>query len=107
MCNPANPGDAAVTLTPGQILGGLIAGATLSAGRAYTLPLATDFAAAVGSNMDIGDPFMLLVSALGNTITVTTNTGWTVTGTATVATATQRFFLITRTAAATFSIQGL
>jgi hypothetical protein len=102
----SNPGDAAVTLTPGQILGGIIAGATLTVGRAYTMPLAATFAAAV-PEMSIGDTFLLLVNALGNTITMTTNTGWTLTGTLTVATATSRFFLITRTGAATFAMVGL
>jgi hypothetical protein len=101
----SNPGDAAVTLTPGQILGGVIAG-VITAGRAYTMPLAATFAAAV-PEMSIGDSFLLLVNALGNTITMTTNTGWTLTGTLTVATATSRFFLITRTGAATFAMVGL
>lgn len=106
MVQPVNPGDAAVTLTPGQLSTGLIAAITLTGARAYTLPLAVDMAAAF-PQMDIGDSMMVLIYAVGNTITMTTNTGWTVAGTATIATTVSRWFRIEKTAAAAFTLTGM
>jgi hypothetical protein len=70
------------TLTTAQILNGLLIG-TPVAPAAYTLPLAADLDAAV--NMAVGEAFVFNVRNDGATgtvdhITMTTNTGWTLSG---------------------------
>jgi hypothetical protein len=70
------------TLTTAQILNGFLIGTPVAA-AAYTLPLAADLDAAV--KMDIGEAFEFHIRNDGVTgtvdhITVTTNTGWTLSG---------------------------
>lgn len=68
-----------------------------------TLPLAADLAAAI-PNMAINDTFVLrIINTNSGTATIVTNTGWTLTGTLTLATNTTRDFLVTKTGAATFT----
>lgn len=99
--------DANNVLTPAQVLGGLITSSGKTASRNLQLPLASDFAAAV-PNMDIGDTLMFQVASLdGQSAVVTTNTGWTVSGNATVALNSAKEFVVQKTGAATFNIIGL
>lgn len=105
-------GDA--TLTPAQILNGLLIGTPVAA-AAYTLPLAADLDAAV--KMDVGEAFEFIVRNDGVTgtvdhITMTTNTGWTLSGSmvihqsGTPAAGETAFgsFVVRKTAAAAFTL---
>lgn len=72
-----------------------------------TLPLAADLAAALPM-MQIGDTYVLrVINTNSGTATIVTNTGWTLSGTLTLATNTWREFLVTKTAAATFSAKSI
>lgn len=95
--------DTNQTLTPAQLLGGIITSAGKTASRNMVLPLATDMAAAV-PNMDVGDTFICQLASIdGFSAVVTTNTGWTVIGNATVLTASAKEIVVTRTGAAAFT----
>lgn len=95
--------DANTTLTPAQLLGGVVTSAAKTASRNMILPLATDMAAATVPNMDIGDTFIFKLASIdGQSAVVTTNTGWTVIGNATVLTASAKDVVVTKTGAATF-----
>jgi len=81
-----------------------------AATSALTLPTVANLLLAI-PNAQIGHSYVLRVKNSGsaNTWTITTNTGWTLTGTMTVATATWREVLITITsvASATATVQNL
>lgn len=78
---PATAADTA-TLTVAQLINGILL-STPTAAAAYTLPLGTDMDTALG-NFKIGSAFMFSVVNLASNaafdITMTTNTGWTLTG---------------------------
>lgn len=94
------------TLTAAMIMGGsqvihVSAGGTTPS---LTLPLASALAAAA-IGMSVGDSYMLrVINTNSGTATIVTNTGWTTSGTLTLATNTYRDFVITKTAAGTFTI---
>lgn len=70
----------AVTLTAADILGGIILS---SPGGAINLqmPLATDFDTAIGANAPVNTSFdFSVINTTANAVTLTTNTGWTLTG---------------------------
>lgn len=78
---------------------------TLAAGAPVTLPLATDLVAAQAGVT--GDSYMLRIinsSSGAFAWTVTTNTGWTLTGTMTVAQNTFRDFIVRFTSATTATL---
>lgn len=100
------------SITTAMLLAGiLLRSGALGAPAADTLPTAAAYIAAeedagafpVGSSRD----FTFINNVATHTMTVTTNTGWTLTGTMTVATATARHFKIIRTAAATCELISL
>lgn len=101
-----------VALTAAQILQNKFLRRTGAAGGgiADTLPLAADLIAAaeafgpfpVGSSFRFG-----IQDSVGQVITVTTNTGWTLTGTMTLASATFKEFIAIRTGAATMELLGI
>ena len=94
--------DANNTLTPADILGGVVTSAGKTANRTLILPLAADMAAAV-PNMDVGESLMFQVASIdGFSATITTNTGWTVSGNAIITTLTAKEIIVRRTGAATF-----
>jgi len=77
---PATATDTA-TLTAAQVLNGIIL-ATPTAAAAYTLPTVADLEAAL-SSANVGSTVDFVVVNLASSnydITMTTNTGWTVTG---------------------------
>lgn len=80
---------------------------TLGGGAAITLPLVTDLVAAL-PNAAAGMSYLLRVindSSANFAWTVTTNTGWTLAGTMTVAQATFRDFVVTLTSLTTATLQ--
>lgn len=98
---------AAFTAIGSQVAGGqvnvLALTGALGAGAALTLPTVAAMIAALPANMQanpVGVSFELRVINVSatQTWTMTTNTGWTLTGTMTVATATFRDFIVTITA---------
>ena len=97
------------TLTTAQVMNGVIV-ATPAGAAAYTLPLASDLATALGTSFAIGDAFEFNVTStsVANAITMTTNTGWTLVGDMVIDTdnPTGRF-RVRKTAAATFTIYRL
>lgn len=73
----------AVTLTAADILTGIIISAPAGAIN-LQLPLATDFDTAIGANAPVGTSFdfsIINTAGAANAPTITTNTGWTITGT--------------------------
>lgn len=70
--------NAAATLTPGQLIGGVIL-ATITAARAYTVPTKAALDAAL-PNMNQGDTHTFFMKGTGGAITVTGVTGVTVVG---------------------------
>lgn len=93
------------TLTAAMIIGGLqtfhqtLGGTT----PALTLPLGADMDTAL-PDMRVGQSYMLrIVNTNSGTATVVTNTGWTLTGTLTIATNTWRDFVITKTGTGTYT----
>jgi hypothetical protein len=85
---------------------------TFGAGGALTLPLIPALIAALpasvqGSPVGVTWQLRLINTATTQTLTVTTNTGWTLGGTQTVATNTWRDFVVTITSATTASIQSV
>ncbi len=97
----AFPGDAAVTLTMAQLLGGAIYG-IVTAGRVYTVPTAALFDAALG-NMDIGDTFCFWLVSTGGAVTLTGVSGVTVTG-GLMVDGVGSLCICTKTAASTYTI---
>lgn len=87
---------AALTLTPGQVLGGIILRDPAGLARTDTLPTAALLVAAIPGAM-IGTSFMLLIrndADAAETITVAAGTGGTISGTATIAQSNSKLFLI-------------
>lgn len=109
----ANAVTDTLTLTPEELLQGLVVG-TPTAAANYTLPKAADLIAAL---QDFGNPFIgqsfefdiINKSGGANTITVVTNTGVTTNGTLTIAQNFVRRFrvIITDPVALTYSIYSL
>lgn len=91
------------TMTAANILGRIIV--TSTGAVAATLPLATDLDIAL-PNCPVDGSFDFSVISLtgGGTCTVTTNTGWTLVGTMTVATATATLFRARKTAAGAWTL---
>lgn len=98
-----NAATAGTTLTAANITGGsaetvLAMTGTFSAPANIQLPTVAAMIAAIGSNVYAGFTYNLRIINVGSTqtLTVTTNTGWTLNGTAdTIATATWRDFIVT------------
>jgi len=93
------------TFTAAQILNGLIlVNNGITANVAYTLPTVADLEAVLVNSDKVGTTFTFRVVNLGTssgTATITTNTGWTVTGSLTMAIpVTTGAFLIARKSAA-------
>ncbi|WP_153067620.1 hypothetical protein [Paraburkholderia graminis] len=85
---------------------------TAGAGVAATLPTVANLIAALPATVQsspVGLSWQLRIInvATTQTITVTTNTGWTVSGTATIATTVWRDFVVTITSATTATIQAV
>ena len=102
------------TLTAANISGGNDAvylgfTGTFGAGGAITLPTAAALIAALGATQSVGSSYILRILNIATTqiLTVTTNTGWTVSGTATIATTTWRDFIVTINSATTATIQNV
>jgi hypothetical protein len=110
----ANTATAATTLTALSVAGttdqnttfaNINMTGTLAAGALLTLPLATDLAAIQAAVT--GDAYMLRIinsSSGAFSWTVTTNTGWTLNGTMTVAQNTFRDFIVVFTSATTATL---
>lgn len=91
-----------LTITTAQVLGGLALFTGAAGGVAYTLPLAADLIAAMPF-MDIGDTFtFILANTAAQVATLTTNTGWTLTGVVT-ANAAARTVVVTKLSATTLA----
>lgn len=93
------------TLTAAMVAGGNFTSHVTTGGTTpgLTLPLATAMDTALPS-MQTGQSYILrIINDNSGTATVITNTGWTLTGTLTVATVTWRDFLITKTGTATYT----
>ena len=87
---------AAVTYTAAQLKGGLILRNTNGAGRADLFPTAASIVAALPSAF-VGQTFEVTIrntAAAAETITMTTNTGLTLSGTMTIAQNNQKPFLV-------------
>jgi len=85
---------AAITYTVAYVLGGLILRNTNGAGRADLLPTAAALVAAI-EGCAVGCAFEFTVRSAGaETITITTNTGLTLAGTMTIATANSKRFIV-------------
>jgi hypothetical protein len=78
----------AQTLTAAQVLNGLIlANSGITANVAYTLPTVATLEAALTNSDKVGTSFTFRLVNLGTssgTATITTNTGWTITGSLTM-----------------------
>ena len=104
-----NAQTTAVTLTGANILTKIIT-ATHAAGatQAYTLPLGSAMETALASRLAVDQAidFVLinLSSAATDTVTITTNTGWTLVGNMVVANLTSARFIIRKTATNTFTL---
>lgn len=97
---------ATATLTAAQITGSILVANPSTSAAAYTLPLATDLDALL-VNAKIGSTFNLIVVNLGTSsgvITMTTNTGWTLSGLATIAITTSAQFVARKTAAGAWTL---
>ncbi|MFT4068936.1 hypothetical protein [Paraburkholderia sp.] len=112
----ADAATASKTLTAQEMCGAaqnfLAFTGTFGAAGAITLPTAAALIAALPSvvqNNPVGISFQLRVInvATTQTLTMTTNTGWTLAGTMTLATATFRDFIVTITGAATAVLQAV
>ena len=110
-----NTATTAATVTATNITGGgadevtLNMTGTLGAGAALTLPLASALWAAL-PNAAVGSTYKLRIlngGAGAFAWTVTTNTGWTLNGTMTVAQNTVREFYVTLAAASTATLQSI
>ena len=104
----------AITMTPAQLLSGLILRDPNGAGRADLVPLGADLYAAIGGNRldaeGVGASFEFTIRNTANgaeTITVTANTGITLSGTMTIAQNNSKRFLAVCTAKDTFVVYSL
>lgn len=100
---------AAVTFTAAQVLGGLILRDPAGAGRADLVPTAADLIAAM-NNPAIGASFEFTIrntADAAETITVTTNTGVTLSGTMTIAQNNSKRFLVRVDSPTTVSVYSL
>ena len=102
------------TFTPEQVLSGLILRDPNGAGRADKLPTAADLFEAIGGDRvqadGVGVSFEFTIRNTANgdeTITVTTNTGLTLSGTMTIAQNNSKRFLCVCTAKDTFVVYSL
>ncbi|MCI0557865.1 MAG: hypothetical protein MN733_05170 [Nitrososphaera sp.] len=107
-----NATTAAFTLDANDVTGATALVAIRLTGAAPTTVTLPTVAAmlAVVPNPEIGMTWFIAVTNTGSgTVTITTNTGWTVSGTATVATTTTRFFriVITSISSATADINNM
>jgi Flp pilus assembly CpaE family ATPase len=97
---------AAATLTAVQVLNGIMIlnTAVTTSNQAYTLPTVADLEAVLTNSDKVGTAFTFRVVNLGTssgTATITTNTGWTLTGSLTMAVpVTSGAFFIARKSAA-------
>lgn len=95
------------TLTVAMVSGGVVTTHVTTGGAtpSLTLPLASDLIAALGPNFVVGDAYELrIINTNSGTATIVTNTGWTTTGTLTLATNTTRDFIVTKTSPTTLSL---
>lgn len=93
------------TLTTAMVTGGLLTFHQTLGGTtpSLTLPLGTDMDIAL-PDMRPGQSYMLrVINTNSGTATIVTNTGWTLTGTLTLATNTWREFIITKTGTGTYT----
>lgn len=93
------------TLTTAMVTGGLQTFHASSGGTtpSLTLPLGTDMDTAL-PDMRVGQSYLLrVINSNSGTATIVTNTGWTLTGTLTLATNTWREFVITKTGTGTYT----
>lgn len=101
--------DAAVTYTAAEILGGLILRDPVGSARADLFPTAASIIAAI-PNCQTGDSFEVHIRNTADgaeTITMTTNTGLTLSGTMTIAQNNAKSFKVVVTSATTVSIYSL
>lgn len=99
----------AVTFTAAEVLGGLILRDPNGAGRADLLPTAADLITELG-DPEVGTSFEFTIRNTANaaeTITVTTNTGLTLSGTMTIAQNNSKRFLAVVTSATTITVYSL
>lgn len=104
-----NAQTTAVTLTAANILTKIITAThTAGATQAYTLPLGSSLETGLASRLAVDQAidFVLinLSSAATDTVTITTNTGWTLVGNMVVANLTSARFIIRKTATNTFTL---
>lgn len=114
----ADAATASKTLTAAEISGGLqqtilAMTGTFGAGGALTLPTVAALEA-TDTNLAVGSTYILRVinegpagTGTGQTLTMTTNTGWTLVGTMTLVTASFRDFLVTINSATTATLQDI
>lgn len=108
-------GTGATTLTQSQTMGAeftVLAITSISAGAAITLPTAATMLATMTPAQGVvgSSTTLRVVNSTGFTATMTTNTGWTITGTAAVTTDSFRDFFVTCTgvgASAAFTLQDI
>jgi hypothetical protein len=94
--------DAALTLTTDQIASGWVTFTSFTAARVVTTPTAADIIAAMGTDFNIGDTYVFLISAAtAFAATMGAGTGVTLRGSAAVEAGTWSFVAITRTGTAT------
>lgn len=99
----------AVTFTAAEILGGLILRDPNGAGRADKVPTASDLAAAI-SNVKVGDSFEFTIRNTADgaeTITLTTNTGVTLSGTMTIDQNNSKRFMVVFTSTTAYTVYSL
>lgn len=109
-----NTATSAATLGVADVSGGFVENflamtGTLGAGAALTLPLAADLIAAI-PQFRVGQSYGLRIinrSSANFAWTVTTNTGWALTGTMTIAQNTWRDFVVTFPTASTATLQAV
>lgn len=101
---------AAATLTPAQVLNGLIlANSGVTASQTYTLPTVTDLEAVLSNSDKVGTSFTFRIVNLGTssgTAVVAAGTGWTVSGslTMTVPVTTGATFVARKSAAGAWTL---
>lgn len=93
---------AAATLTAAELTSGIIT--YNGAAASLTLPTAADTEALVSSAKDNSSFDVVLINTGSNTATVAAGTGWTLVGTATVATAVSAQFRARRTASGAWTL---
>jgi len=92
----------ATTLLAADIANGLIS-STNAGAQAVTLPLAADMDTAF-PNAGLNSSMDFSVQSSGNTVTMTTNTGWTLSGTMTIATTVTGMFRARKTGTAAWTL---